>query len=293
MLKKILIIFALLNFVSFVISAASSKPDENTTDAEGPSDQKMVDFSLSGYNQRGKKSWEVKGNSADIFTDIVKLTEVNANVFGEEDKINLVADKGEYDKTNGKMHLQDNVVITTETGGKLTTDSLDWDRASQKVTTNDLVNVEKENMKINGKGLEGQPNLKKVEFKDNVQVEIKEAQDPKSPVGEVKGPTIITCDGPLEIDYEKEVAVFNKNVKVDQKEQIQMYADKMEAYFDFKNKKILRVQSSGNVKIVKGDNVSYSDEANYMASDKRMTLTGRPRLVIYSEEKLVDAPAGN
>lgn len=292
MIKKIIVIFALLNLVSFVISAAS-KPEENTAATEGASDQKMVDFSLAGYNQRGKKSWEVKGNSADIFTDIVKLTDVNANVFGEEDKINLVADKGEYDKTNGKMHLQDNVVITTQTGGKLTTDSLDWDRASQRVTTNDLVKVEKENMKIDGKGLEGQPNLKKVEFKDNVQVEIKEAQDAKSPADGTKGPTIITCEGPLEIDYEKEVAVFNKNVKVDQKEQIQMYADKMEAYFDFKNKKILRVQSSGNVKIVKGDNVSYSDEANYLASDKKMTLTGRPRLVIYSGEKLVDAPTGN
>ena len=72
-----------------------------------------------------------------------------------------------------------------------------------------------------------------------------------------------------------------------------MYADTMEAFFDFKNKKVIRIRSTGNVKIVKGENTSYSDEAVYSAVDKKMTLTGRPRLVIYSEDKLIDAPIGN
>ena len=72
-----------------------------------------------------------------------------------------------------------------------------------------------------------------------------------------------------------------------------MYADKMVAYFDFKNKKILRIESKGSVKIIKGDNISYSDEALYSAADKKMILTGKPRLVVYSEEKLIDAPSGN
>ena len=292
MIKKTLFILFFLFASSFVLDAAQKEvaPGKNSPPSE-EADQKMLDFSLAGYTQRGKKSWEVKGNSADILTDIVKLTDVVANVYGEEENIKLVGDKGDYNKTTGKVHLEDNVVITTDTGGKLTTDSLDWDRVSQDVTTQDMVNIEKQNIKATAKGLEGKPNLSKVYLKDDVRVEISE-QDLK-PQDLKKEPTIITCSGPLEIDYEKDIATFNKNVKVNQNEQGEMYADKMIAHFDFKNKKILRIESKGNVKIIKGDNTSYSDEALYSAADKKMILTGKPRLVIYSEEKLIDAPSGN
>lgn len=287
--------------LSLVTAQKAPKPktqsDSQTLDAQ----QKMLDFSLCGYTQKGKKSWEVKGDSADIFSDIVRLTSVNADVYGEEENINLVGDKGTYDKTTGKMHLEDNVVIITQSGGRLTTDSLDWDRTTQKVSTEDIVNIEKQNIKAVGKGLEGEPNLKKVYLKDDVQVEIEGQgsllEEPNSeqpdPGGANKVPTIITCSGPLEIDYDKEIATFNRNVKADQGDEGQMYADKMEAYFDFKNKKILRIRSTGNVKIVKDENTSYSDEAVYSALDKKMTLTGKPRLVIYSEENLINAPSGN
>jgi len=293
-MKKLSFIFVFLLGLSFPLQAPGQRPaaQKREPQAQDP-EQKMLDFSLVGYTQKGRKSWEVIGKSADIFSDIVRLTSVNANVYGEEENINLVGDKGAYDKTSGKMHLQDNVIITTQSGGRLITDSLDWDRASQRVTTTDVVNIEKQNLKAQAKGLEGQPNLKKVFLKDDVTVELQEEQGAGDAPLSSKEPTVITCDGPLEIDYEKEIAIFNTNVKVNQKEQGDMYADKMEAYFDFKNKKILRIKSMGNVKIVKGENTSYSEEAEYSAATKKMVLTGRPRLVIYSEEKLIDAPSGN
>lgn len=293
--KNILaLLFFLTVLVSTVDAAVKKNPKGREIDNSQEAEQKMMDFSLAGYTQNGKKSWEVKGNSADIFSDIVRLTEVNADVYGEEENINLVGDKGAYDKTNGKMHLEDNVVITTASGGKLTTDSLDWDRASQKVTTEDIVNIQKQNIKTTAKGLEGEPNLRKVYLKEDVQVEIEEesgGQTLAQPNLEQpnKQPTVITCQGPLEIDYAQQIATFNNNVKVNQQEQGDMFSDKMEVYFDFKQKKILRAKAMGNVKIVKGENISYSEEAIYSASDKKMTLTGSPRLVIYSEDKIVNA----
>lgn len=295
MAKKIVLILTFLFAFSFALDAAAKKPEAVPQEAEP--DQQMNDFSLQGLSQNGKKAWEVRGKSADILTDIVKLTSVNADVYGEEENINLMGDKGTYDKANGKIHLQDNVVITTSGGGKLTTNYLDWDRESKRVSTEDVVNIQRQNIKAVATGLEGDPNLKKISLKDDVTVEIQEAlEETKSddPLLSSKEPTIVTCDGPLEIDYEKEIAIFNNNVKVDQKEQGVMHADKMEAYFDFKAKKILRIRSMGNVKIVKDGNTSYSDEALYSAADKKMTLTGRPRLVINSKEKLIsDAPSGN
>ena len=199
MRKTAFLVFIFLFGLSFALEARQKKPPKSAENADsGPGEQKMMDFSLCGYTQRGKKSWQVKGDSADIFSDIVRLNSVTANVYGEEENIKLVGDKGAYDKTAGKMHLEKNVVITTDSGGKLTTDSLDWDRVSQKVTTNDIVNIEKQNIKATAKGLEGEPNLKKIFLKDDVRVEIKEQDTEALTAG--KAPTVITCSGPLEID---------------------------------------------------------------------------------------------
>ena len=310
-MNKTVLALIFLFSLSFTLDAAQKgAPKKNQTQSEG-SDQRIDDFSLSGGNQRGKKAWEVKGKSADIFTDVVKLTSVNANVYGEEEDVNLVADNGTYDKASGKMHLEDNVVITTTGGGKMTTDYLDWDKESQRVSTEAMVNIERQNIKATAKGLEGEPNLKRISLKDDVKVEIREqVEEPAmllteavheaasageskipDPLFSAKEPTIITCTGPLEIDYEKEIAIFHNNVMVDQKDHGVMHADRMDAYFDFKNKKILRIISKGNVKIVKDENTSYSDEALYSAQDGKLTLSGNPRLVINSKDKILNAPS--
>ena len=310
-MNKTVLALIFLFSLSFTLDAAQKgAPTKNQTQSEG-SDQRIDDFSLSGGNQRGKKAWEVKGKSADIFTDVVKLTSVNANVYGEEEDVNLVGDKGSYDKASGKMHLEDNVVITTTGGGKMTTDYLDWDKESQRVSTEAMVNIERQNIKATAKGLEGEPNLKRISLKDDVKVEIREqVEEPAmllteavheaasageskipDPLFSAKEPTIITCTGPLEIDYEKEIAIFHNNVMVDQKDHGVMHADRMDAYFDFKNKKILRIISKGNVKIVKDENTSYSDEALYSAQDGKLTLSGNPRLVINSKDKILNAPS--
>jgi len=95
-------------------------------------------------------------------------------------------------------------------------------------------------------------------------------------------------------------------VKVE-KQDITIFSDTMDVFFSMgqaatenKEKKSLvaanrieRIVSKGHVKIVRGLNVSYSEEAIYTALDKKITLSGKPKLVIYSEEDFKDAPSGN
>jgi lipopolysaccharide assembly outer membrane protein LptD (OstA) len=57
--------------------------------------------------------------------------------------------------------------------------------------------------------------------------------------------------------------------------------------------KIDKIVARGNVKITRGENISYSDEAIYNAADKKITLSGRPKLILYSAEDLKDATSGN
>ena len=230
-------------------------------------------------------------------------------MYGEQDNIKLTSDKGDFNKAEGKVHLQDNVVITTSSGAKLTTDSLDWDRKAQFVSTKDVVNIERENMTVVATGARGEPNLNKVALEKNVRLDInQQGQDKLAPL-DPKNKIIITCDGPLEIDYEKNIAVFENNVKVERPDSV-IYSDKMDVFFipakESKGKdkkedalsgtmagsKIDKIVARGNVKVVRGENTSFSQEAVYSAKDQKLILSGRPKLVIYSTEGL-DASAGN
>jgi len=258
------------------------------------SDQQINDFSFAGYGERGKKTWDIAGKSADIFADQVRLKEITGNMYGDE-TVKLTAEKGDFNKAEGKIHLQDDVVITTESGTKLTTDSLEWDRKNDVVTTNDKVNITRDNIIADALGAMGKPALNTVSLQKEVKVQIVPEENAEK--------ITITCDGPMSIDYEKNFATFNTNVKV-QRQDSEIYSDIMDVYFNTSRGdagaskagpggKIEKIVCRGNVKIVKGPNISYSEEAIYSALENKITLLGRPKLIFYSTEKTEDAPFGN
>ena len=292
-LKLTIAIFAVLASLDYVFAQAMP-----TT---GESDQQINDFSLAGYGDKGKKTWDIAGKTADIFADNVKLKKITGNMYGDEN-VKLTADKGDFNKAEGKMHLEQDVVITTDSGARLTTDSLDWDRKNDLVATPDKVNIVRENMIAEAIGATGKPALSKVSLEKEVKVQILPASEKDKPPATEEEKIVITCDGPLSIDYEKNFATFNNNVKVERQDS-QIYSDKMDIYFNrntgnkeskpgIMNSKIDKIIARGNVKIVRGLNISYSDEAIYSALDNKITLSGRPKLILYSTEKM-DAPSGN
>ncbi|MDD5730912.1 MAG: LPS export ABC transporter periplasmic protein LptC [Candidatus Omnitrophica bacterium] len=280
-------------FLAFFASSAFAQ-SQSPQDA----DQQIMDFSLSGFGDRGKKNWDLSGKSADIVTDDVKLNDVVGNMYGDKENIKLTADKGNFNKADGKVHLEKNVLITTSGGAKLTTDSLNWDRKNQLVSTSDKVNIERDNMIAQALGAVGHPNLNKVSLEKDVEVKINPVAEDKLNKAGVNRKIVITCDGPMEIDYQRNIATFNKTVKVDT-EDATIYSDVMEVYFTKSAEKpdkpkssaaaamgmgtqVDKIKAFGNVTIIRGDNVSQSDEAVYTASDGKITLSGKPKLVIYS-----------
>ena len=74
-------------------------------------DQQITDFSLAGFGEKGKKNWDISGKSANIMADTVKLKDVVGNLYGDKENIKLSADKGAYNKTDGKVHLEKNVFL--------------------------------------------------------------------------------------------------------------------------------------------------------------------------------------
>jgi LPS export ABC transporter protein LptC len=304
MTPKFVPVCLLVLFAAFAPNALAS--ETKVTQQQG--EQQIMDFSLSGFGEKGKKNWDLSGKSANIVTDDVKMKDVVGNMYGDAENIRLTADKGSYNKADGNVELRENVLISTSTGAKMTTDSLDWDRKNQLVTTKAPVNIERDNIIATALGAIGQPNLNKVSLKKDVQVEIKpppvNLEEPQAVA--VKNKIMVTCDGSLEIDYQRNIATFSDNVKVETVDG-SIYSDVMEVYFIKSNNQeepksakadlpagamtsqVDKIKAYGNVTIVRGDNISNSDEAVYSASDNKITLLGKPKLVIYSEGKLESA----
>jgi LPS export ABC transporter protein LptC len=251
--------------------------------------QTINEFHLSGFSDKGKKTWEISSKSADIFSEQIKLTDIVGKIYGQEEIV-LTAEEGNFDRAQSKVHLEKNVVITTESGVRLTTDYLNWDNETSLVTTDAPVDIKKDNIVTTGVGIKGDVELRTVDLKRDVKVEIDNQKEK----------IVITCNGPLSINYADNVAVFKKDVFVDDGES-QMCADLMEVYFEAASSvnkgeplsgRIRKIIARGNVKIVRGENISLADEAVYNADNKTITLTGRPKLIIYSTEEK-DASAGN
>ncbi len=260
-------IFCLLLVLGFCICGCAKKDiakENGSREGFNSSEDQIMSFNLAGFTETGQKKWEVDGESANILENVVNLKNIIAKSYGKDTTVTLTADEGRFNRQNNNVHLEKNVIAVTTEGTRLTSDSLDWEAKSQTVKTDDIVTIEKENFEATGKGGIGKPQLKQVELKKDVTVK-------------VKPNTVITCEGPLEVDYDKDVAVFNGDVKVaDVKGEI--YADKITVYFEPKNRKIDRVNALGNVKIVRGNNFTFSKKAEYYALTSKVILTGEPRV---------------
>ncbi len=259
---KIVILFFLLG-----ISSALADQVAPTQQLEG--------FNLNGYTDTGKKSWEIKGDKADISDEKINVTNVNANFYDPKQNANLTSKMGTIDKINGDVHLQDDVVVTADRGTTMTTDSLDWKRNQDLVSTTDHVRIEDEQGTVTGKGLTGHPNLKKAQLNQDVKAVLKTSKNL------AKSQTVeITCDGPMEMDQAKMFVIFNKNVvALEPSTGRELRADTMKVWFDEKNKKIKKLICTGNVSVIQGDNQSFADEMVYTGDDQRLIMTGRPKLV--------------
>ena len=265
------IIFCL---VVLMLSTIACRADETTE--SGPSSQQLQGFNLNGYNNQGDKTWDVNGTKADISDSNIQITNVDANFYGKQNA-NLTADHGTIDKTNGNVHLQDNVVITSEDRGtKMTTNALDWDRNHDLVTTKDPVKIVDEQGVVTGQGMAAHPNLKKAKINKNVKATMHtQAQgDPDDQI------ITVTSDGPMQMNQAMMYAVFNIHViSVDKSTGRELHCDKMEMWFNQATKKIKTAICTGHAEAIQGPNVSFADKMVYDGTDQVLTMIGRPKVV--------------
>lgn len=260
-MKKVFFVFLAAMFLLAGCGGGSEKAPTAPA-AESPTgvDQQIMSFSLAGYEKSGKKKWEVEGKTADIMAEVVNLTNVVAKAYGEEVNMTLIADRGVFNRDSNDVHFESNVVVASSDGSTLSTEALDWKNGEEKIYTDKPVKI------VRGPADDAS------------------GAKPSKDIGALStGPTTITCDGPMEINYGKNCAEFNTKVKVED-DRGRIFCDKAVAYYDSENHRVAKIVATGNVKIVRGGSWTFSDEAVYLAQEQKVILTGSPRVVIYPQE---------
>lgn len=284
MIKRVVFIFVALVvfyvfFVQFQVVVTRKQRAERAT--EKPSEkkpQKVFSFSFTKYTSEGQREIEIEGDSADILSNNVKLMNVMAKAYAEEVPVTVTADHGEYEKKENKIHLEKNVVATTDDGTRLVTEALDMHPSEHIVETDLPTQVKKDNINVEGTGARADTRLKKVKFQKKVTVVVQNTED------KANGPTTITCDGPLVVDYEKNIAHFKDNV-VAQDARGKLTADTMDVYYNRVSRRVSKIVAVGDVVIENPDgNKTYSDSVIYLADEGRIILGGDTEALYFSGE---------
>lgn len=232
-------------------------------------EQKMLTFTIDGRSSQGAKQWHLEGNSAEIVGDNIHLNDLKAVAYGDV-TVRLTSDKGIYRKDKGVVELMGNVIVKADDGTLLTTESASWSQNSKDISTEDEVKIERQGMSARGKGGWANSDKKKAKLKRNVIV----AMEPH---------TTVTCDGAMDVSYDDNKAVFNKNVEVVDMDG-KMFADRLTVNFDRASKKLAEVVAEGHVKVKRGRSYTLSEKAIYKDSTKSAQLLGRPQIIIDPQE---------
>lgn len=251
-------------------------------DQKKPAQQEVKDFSFVQYKEGGDQKWKMNGKSAEVLDTEVKIEYLSALSFGQGTMLKLRARQGTFDKGENLVHLKDNVVVASTDGTKLSTDYLVWDAETRNVSTDTSVNIKRHDMDITGTGAVCDIEGKTAELKQDINAKFVSDESGILNPSSGKNQAVITCDGPLELNYRQNRAFFHGNVKVEDSKG-NIMADRIDVYFSPDTRRVKCVVARGNVRIINGENITYSEKAIYLVDQGRVILPNRPKLVIKND----------
>ena len=224
------IIFAVI--LLFVVMGCGRKEPPKTDTAEGAEadkrgdtgkqkgqadgvEHKILSFNLEGMTERGEKKWEVIGSTArSVSENEIRMGNIVAKTYGDDEAV-ITADQGVYDKSKNNVRLEKNVIATIKNNGS----------------------AAKREM--------GLPSFTALSSDPKDAKNMSQSKEKKD--------TVITCEGPAEFDYAKNLAYFKDNVKVKSADG-DIDADRIIVNLDPGTKKIVDIVAEGNVKITQSEN---------------------------------------
>lgn len=259
------------------LSGCAKKPQAPT----GEATQQMSGFVLTGYKPDGSKNWQLHGTGANVEGPMVTVLKPDAVGYDPERTAYLTASAAQINQTNRHVRMENDVTIHTSDGLWFTSPVLHWMPDRNEMATDQPVRIETDHMLVRGRGAQGLTQLKHATIFEDVEM-VLNPTDHEAPGGPKQ--VIITCDGPLSFDYERNVATFENNVHVVDPNG-DLYSDTLVAYLNPATHTIRYAEATGKVRIHQQQNTALSERAVYEPAIGKITLVGRPSLLLYPDQK--------
>jgi LPS export ABC transporter protein LptC len=124
---------------------------------------------LVGWDEKGRKSWELQANSGVQFTQRMSFSQVKLNLL-ENGRLASegVAQRVTMDTRTSNLVLKGDVkFVSYVDGAELFTSELEWIASEKKLQTEKKVFLKRENLFIEGWGLVANSDLSQIEIKNN------------------------------------------------------------------------------------------------------------------------------
>lgn len=161
-----------------LLTCACGRDESNAPALPVDVPDQIMENSTITFSEEGIRSATIFAEYVEVYEkrDLKKAKKVHVDFYDKDGTHTsvLVADSGVIRERKRKFEALGNVVVTTDEGIKLETQSLRWDPESAKIVTDDFVTITKDKDVITGYGLEADQELKHFVIKKKVRGEIKE-----------------------------------------------------------------------------------------------------------------------
>ena len=163
---------------SLLVLGCQSRPasTQSGSDVRLP-DQEARDFTLT-ESLEGRKNWTLWASYAAMYNDqsLVDAKTVRIEFFDKDGKkfSTLVARQGRVHQRTNDLEARGNVVVTTESGIRMETDSLRWQNRIGKIVSDGFVKVTRKSDVVTGYGFESDPSLDHFHLRREVRAEVRD-----------------------------------------------------------------------------------------------------------------------
>ncbi len=285
------IVFAALSaalLLGFGAGCGHKDKSKDASQAKGADlpDQQLDGFTLTGYGEDGGKRWELEGKEASLEGQIVTIQKPDGVGFDGPRRAYLTAQEAHVNQTNRNVDLRRDVVVHTSDGLWFFTSQLSWIPDIERAHTDQPVRIETEHMLLRGRGFEGMAQLSDAKLLHDVEVLLNPngAAVAGAPAGVSAGRkhVTITCDGPLDYEYDKGLVTFHNNVHVIDANG-ELFSDVLVARMNPDGRTIKIAEATGNVRIAQQGHQAASQKAIYDPSKGKISLVGKPSLQLKQE----------
>lgn len=154
-------------------TAKQKKAQEKTTWSQADFHLKTITFQ---EFKRDKPLWEMVADDAQIFQerDVALLRNIHSTFHQDNGNIiTLTCKEGQISLSSMNTRLQGDIHAVNEDGTQLFAESFDWDNKNRRATSEGPIKIIRNNIKIEGIGLDFDPDQERMTIKKNIRTLIK------------------------------------------------------------------------------------------------------------------------